>query len=414
MPTLLEQARVARRCMPQEGPVLVNHSAKEDDYVLASTFFEVAQCPQAFIDLVINSDDGSWAYERETKRSLYEAPISLVDRYLDIACSKIYQGANGSLDAIYDHGYNRHDEIHIRYVKNVTVDLLRAGDYPEDVVRRGLIAAWDHDSGNVLSRKIHSLISPRILERVIPTLNEDPQQWRVVRRAIQLHNEPVARTVLSGIRESSETSEEYYQKMRETFGAEALALIIADKSHVGRDRVSYKARSKDAVDEDPHLEVNLLGKTREIGLSEDKKTMVWKLDFTPGIDQDLEDDHLALLGRIRESDLEEEGSEGSHEMRAFVSDETHEKHRQKLPIPHFDTWKARFWNLYLDRVLLAVDSSFALYPECESFAIVMRDNDAGSDCGDFCEETTFTFQRGKVEFARTWLERKFIAEEERV
>lgn len=344
---------------------LVNHSGKLDTFVPAKQYFEDAQCPSEFIDEVL-TPEGEWRDFCEDEYDFYSISPQQLNSELRRCFNRVYGLANGSLDHIFDFGFNRHDLEHIDHVADNTLLLLEAAGYGYEVQRRGVAAARGHDLGNPLTRKLHSLVSPRIFRKVIQQVESDPKQWRIIRRAMQLHNEPIASHLINSWskeqgRKLSDT--EIIEKMRTDFGPEALALIIADKTDIGRHRISEKPKDRDAVNGDPHLEVNLLGKTEKLQVSEDKKTFTWNLLFTPGMSKEEQENDSRFA---KESTKHPEG------FRARVSDETHALHREHR-IPHMDRWKSLFWSLYFERIVLTIRSAFALYPDLEKFKINIED-----------------------------------------
>ncbi len=396
MSVSIEQFRLAKSLIRNEDGVFVNHSGKPEESVPARQFFMDAACPQAFIEFVL-TETNQWSDFCGSDFDVYKGGVRKLDSFLSNCLDAPYGLANGSLDKIYNHGFNRHDSKHIDKVTKNVISLLKDAGEKKQTIRRAVLASRGHDLGNILSRKLHSLVSPYILSTVVEQIKPDAnlpieskkrqkqaRDWRIVRRAMQLHNEPIATSLIesfsreiesesSGKRELSET--EIIEKMVTHFGPEALALIIADKTDIGRHRVSEKAGGQEAVDMDPHLAVNLLGKTREIGVRKDKETFVWKLDFTPG---KAKDERFAVESSVRNG------------MRSSVPEEWHKLHSEHS-IPHFDTWKAKFWELYYDRIILTIRSVFALYPKVKNFEIEIRDVDDG-------ETTTIPFHRDRLNY----------------
>ncbi|MEP7166675.1 MAG: hypothetical protein ABI758_01700 [Candidatus Woesebacteria bacterium] len=415
--TLRDQITFARSLIPKEGPVSVNHDPSRFDTALARTYFEEAGCPQAFIDFVLTETD-RWKDFCTDCIDVYSLSPTKLNKALKKCLDNTYSLANGSLDRVYEHGFNKHDKIHINHVTKNVRKLLKLAGEKKPVIRRAVLATRGHDLGNILSRKYHSLVSPYILSKVVnqvlPDGNLDirskeridkARDWRIVRRAMQLHNEPIASQLIEsfryeyakdGERKALEQSEEQIvERMRKRFGAEALALIIADKTDIGKHRISQKAKGYKAVDEDQHLEVNLLGETKNISLSHDKKMFNWDLLFRPGMS---EDEALELSRFARQS-------ESRGRPIAYVSDKTHALHHD-YQIPHFLTWNTLFWQLYYERVVLTVRSAFALYPTLERFCITTTDTDSKT-------QLQFTFEKEKLRTQFDKLKQMYIKKDVR-
>lgn len=381
MPRILESARVARRCIPETGPAQVNHSAKPNDFSPAREYFRDAGAKPEFVDHVLTKT-GEWRDFHADKVDLYSLSPRVLKRILRECFSPAYALANGSLDHIFADGFNRHDLEHVDKVVETAEWLLKKAGQPVEVIRRGIMAAYGHDLGNFLSRKVHSLISPKIFRKVLEQVQNDPAQWRIVRRAMQLHNEPVASDLLGSVEREkgrSMTVREIIQYMGDHWGPEALALIIADKIDIGRHRVSEKPQDSSAVN-DPHLEVNLLGESRGLEMSKNGKLCTWNLEFTPGLSEEEEKSIAERFGKKRE-----DGEVAANKV--VVSELTHMLHRE-FGIPHGDTWVHHFWSLYADRVKLAILSTFALFPDLETFTIKISDK---NEAGETFKTTEFTF-----------------------
>lgn len=364
--TILQQYRIAKLLTPIGGELSVWHNPEKDEPSNALAYFIAAGCPVAFIHYILKKDGTRKDFYRSKKNIYRQAPETLDER-LGTSFGKIYSLANGSLDHIYSHGFNRHDGEHIDIVTDRTVALLKKAKQPRKVIRRGVLVARAHDLGNILSRKYHSFVSVRMLQQSVQQVTDDPAQWRIIRRGIQLHNEPVASALIRSF--GMDLSEkEIIEKMRIHFGPEALAAIIADKTDVGRHRISKKAAGYDAVNEDQHLEVNLLGETDGLVFHSNDTVFEWSLSFRPGISEKEQNEYARFCYK----------SSSRNENVVFVSQKTHELH-QKYNIPHFSTWNSLFWALYYDRIVLAVRSAFALYPTLTSFIIVAKDVESGSE-----------------------------------
>ncbi|MDO8460846.1 MAG: hypothetical protein Q7S38_00210, partial [bacterium] len=289
-----------------------------------------------------------------------------LNAYLRNQYAPVYKLAQKSLDSISELGYNTHSDEHIDRVTDATHYLLKAGGYSESVQRRGIAAARAHDLGNLISRELHSIISPWMLARIVPGFLRDTEQWINIKRAILYHDSSVAEAILASW--GSRTDEDPIDSMRR-FGPEALALIIADKVQIGRHRISEKtkngANGGSAVDLDQHVEANLLGETKGIRLSNTKRTLIWDINFTPDISgEDLKIfEHLAT-------------KRNSHKgYKATISGQTDALRKNDLlSISHFSTWESLFWKLYLDRVKTMNLAAFALYPKLDTITISMHDN----------------------------------------
>lgn len=417
---LLQKARFARDCFPgvstetQSVPrVQVNHNAKNSsEFIAADEYFTGEGFKPEFVDRLF-FDDGSWEYKDHDPAPFGGLNPQQIHERLKCVVNEIYELANGSLDKISDNGFNRHDTAHILKVLEGALVSLRphlqqisktyennptqAKEEVENVIKQVLLSVWGHDLGNILSRSLHSLISPNLLEAIFPTVfqqadgTEDAALRRTVRRAIMLHNEPVALSTIDSW--GRLTLDEQIASMSEKFGPVALATIIGDKIDIGRHRISKKPSNPQAVDSDEHLQVNLYLDTAQLDLS-DPTSGEWQIDFTPGMDEQ-DQKNYKQFSYVKEKD-------GAPKYEAWVPDEVRRLHREHN-LPHSVYAEGLFWKLYWPRVRLTVMSFFALYPERDTFSISIRDKKEGNT---FAESKTI-FIREKLEGQFTEVEKKY-------
>lgn len=138
----------------------------------------------------------------------------------------IKQG-NAHLEAI---GYTDHGQIHVAVVSRLSREILLKLKYSERTAELAAIAGYLHDIGNVINRNGHSQAGALIAWELLHRMGMPQDEIAVVCAAIGNHDEG------SG------------QPINEV----AAALILADKSHVHRNRV----RNYDVATFDIHDRVN--------------------------------------------------------------------------------------------------------------------------------------------------------------
>lgn len=138
----------------------------------------------------------------------------------------IKQG-NAHLEAI---GYTDHGQIHVAVVSRLSREILLKLKYSERMAELAAIAGYLHDIGNVINRNGHSQAGALIAWELLHRMGMPQDEIAVVCAAIGNHDEG------SG------------QPVNEV----AAALILADKSHVHRNRV----RNYDVATFDIHDRVN--------------------------------------------------------------------------------------------------------------------------------------------------------------
>lgn len=319
----------------------VNHRGY--DLTPARRYLRERGCDPEIIDRILNADGYLALKDVDTEIDPYSLSPEGFNVYLAEKFEPIYQLVDASLEGSHANGFNRHGEEHIDSVTKRVLSLLESKGASEDTLRRAVAAARGHDLGNLFSRDAHAVISPELFRRLIPGIARDQKQWSIIRRAILFHDPDISRTVINswGIL----PADKRLTKMSTFFGDEALALIIADKTDIGPGRLS---KTKTRVN-DPHAEINLLGRTDSIGVTPDG-VFRWDLFFNPYLTEEdvAKYPHLVReLNRQRGIDV------------------------QSTP---FDIWANFFWTTYLERVLLTVEAAFALYPSIQRVEIVMHEN----------------------------------------
>ena len=210
--------------------------------------------------------NGDWKYKVSEEIDPFAyTPEELKNKLIDFL-KPIYDLVNISLDSIYDLGFAKHDIPHIDDVTTQVIKILEAKGSDEKTKIIATIAGVSHDLGNIFSRKYHSMLSPLIFKLTFPNFKLDKHEWFRVKDAIQYHDEPVIHKEIDSW--GSISSLEKIDKYKEKFREETLALLIADKTRVNRKRLSDKNKTMEAIDNNEHYELNLLGNTESIILNQ--------------------------------------------------------------------------------------------------------------------------------------------------
>jgi hypothetical protein len=265
------------------------------------------------------------------------------------------------LDLELEHGFNDHTDRHTLWVAKNTVELLQRSGHsyspnqkydPQTEVLAVLIG-MTHDLGNLLSRKEHSEYSIWILNHLFANTKRTKitaEAWERLTHAILYHEEPVLKE--SGVTLVSGDPLQW-------------ALVAADKMHVGRDRIGPRAFEngvkKHALEDDTHIFVNALivRSTWYLG----QQTFVWHLDFS--VDQ-LEKKFAAFT----------KGELPRIWVPSFV-----QKLFMKEGQRYRDTFAKLFLEIYIDRLKMAAESVFLLFPFVQEFRVQLVDNDTRGKVG---------------------------------
>ncbi len=126
--------------------------------------------------------------------------------------------------------FTDHGPIHVEVVSRLSREILFKLKYPERLTELAAIAGYLHDIGNVISRQGHSQAGALITWELLSRMDMSQEEIAVICAAIGNHDEGSGQPV----------------------NAVAAALILADKSHVHRNRV----RNHDVKTFDIHDRVN--------------------------------------------------------------------------------------------------------------------------------------------------------------
>lgn len=294
------------------------------------------------------------------------------------------------LDMELAHGFNDHTDRHTLWVSQTGVELLqRAGvSYDGAGAYDGLtevlmtLVGMTHDLGNLLSRKDHSQYSVWWLMRVFGKLT--PKQRAVFEKAlyaILFHEEPVLVALNMPIEHGIPLQ---------------WALVLADKMHVGRDRIGGRSFQtgveQGAFEDDVHILLNALVVRSTWYLGE--RSFVWHLDFS--LDQ-LEKKFASF-------------TKGNHRLwvPAFF-----QKVLVNRGVRYRESFARLFRDIYGDRMRMAAKCAQMLFPYLDKFTVKLVDNDTRNKVGSGelqVWEQVFADGSGGVSSGASSLARRVVAQ----
>lgn len=282
------------------------------------------------------------------------------------------------LDQEMRHGFNDHTDRHTLWVSQTGLELLQRSGYsfdrlddyfgPKSEILMTLVG-MTHDLGNFIDRKNHSTYSAWLLTRLFQNTKKDPEMWHAVLYSILFHEEPVL--VDLGLDLSNGIPLQW-------------ALVAADKMHVGRDRIggrSFESGVENgALEEDAHILLNsmIVRSAWYLGV----ETFIWHLDFS--IDQ-LEDKFVRFTRGNR---------------RLWVPQAFQSLFRDRGRA-YRDTFAASFTKLYLNRMLMAAQSVFLLFPFIKFFEVRLTDTDTRGKVGSG-EMTIWRLSRDRTDVGQVF------------
>lgn len=174
--------------------------------------------------------------------------ITLEKIKADVIVNTFISKGNEHLGAM---GYTDHGPVHIGLVSHLSQQILTRLGYDDRLAELAGIAGYMHDIGNVVNRNGHSQSGALMAMEVLRRLGMEPGEISVITAAIGNHDEGSGHPV----------------------NEVAAALILADKSHVHRNRV----RNSDVATFDIHDRVNYAVEKSVLDIDEKNRIITMQL-----------------------------------------------------------------------------------------------------------------------------------------
>jgi HD superfamily phosphodiesterase len=154
-------------------------------------------------------------------------------------------------------GYTDHGGIHLALVSKLSREILFKLGYDKNLCELAEIAGYLHDIGNVINRNGHSQSGALIAMEILQRIGMPAAEIAIITAAIGNHDEGSGHPI-------SEV---------------AAALILADKSHVHRNRV----RNTDVATFDIHDRVNYAVESSILNIDDENRAITMELDIDTDI-----------------------------------------------------------------------------------------------------------------------------------
>lgn len=154
-------------------------------------------------------------------------------------------------------GFTDHGFLHLTLVSRISQEILVTLGYEKRLAELAGIAGYMHDIGNVINRAGHSQSGALMATAILRRMGMEPREIAIISAAIGNHDEGSGHPV----------------------NEVAAALILADKSHVHRNRV----RNTDVVRFDIHDRVNYAVEHSILNIDEEKKSITMELAIDTNI-----------------------------------------------------------------------------------------------------------------------------------
>ncbi|MGR6836559.1 HD domain-containing protein [Syntrophomonas erecta] len=154
-------------------------------------------------------------------------------------------------------GFTDHGHLHLSLVSYLSREIMIRLGYDQRTAELAGIAGYMHDIGNVINRNGHSQSGALMAMEILGRIGMDSREVAIIGGAIGNHDEGSGHPV----------------------NEVAAALILADKSHVHRNRV----RNQDVATFDIHDRVNYAVEDSSLLVDEDAKIITMKLAIDTSI-----------------------------------------------------------------------------------------------------------------------------------
>lgn len=154
-------------------------------------------------------------------------------------------------------GYTDHGYLHLSLVSRLSREIMLKLGYEQRTAELAGIAGYIHDLGNVINRNGHSQSGALMAQEILRRMGMDVEEVAIVCAAVGNHDEGSGHPV-NGV---------------------AAALILADKSHVHRNRV----RNQDIATFDIHDRVNYAVEYSILNIDEENRVITMELAIDTSI-----------------------------------------------------------------------------------------------------------------------------------
>ena len=178
------------------------------------------------------------------------APVTLKDVKANERVQELIVGANAVMMSM---GYTEHGHRHVGIVSSITRYIMENLGASQRDIELGMIAAYLHDIGNVISRENHPSSGANIAFRILDDMGMPPQEIAPILGAIGNHEEAYGEAV----------------------SVMSAAVIIADKSDVHSSRVQNPLRETFDI----HDRVNFAVQKSRVEMNNEKKRISLRLEI---------------------------------------------------------------------------------------------------------------------------------------
>ncbi|MGS0764972.1 HD domain-containing protein [Syntrophomonas curvata] len=154
-------------------------------------------------------------------------------------------------------GYTDHGYLHLSLVSRLSQEIMLKLGYEQRTAELAGIAGYIHDLGNVINRNGHSQSGALMAQEILRRMGMDVKEVAIICAAIGNHDEGSGHPV----------------------NEVAAALILADKSHVHRNRV----RNQDVATFDIHDRVNYAVEYSILNIDEENRVITMELAIDTSI-----------------------------------------------------------------------------------------------------------------------------------
>jgi hypothetical protein len=258
-------------------PLVTWHNYAKEEEMQETRAFLLGYAKPKDIDRILTPDGRLKFVSDVDPYSLYDRQINKV---LGRELNSLYKLVQQSYLKGHGGDFNNHLVGHVNTVADKAVFILETSDpeVTEETCDDTRISGMLHDTGGILGRPDHAHVGLLLSRDIFPKLLANKRRFAAIGQGIAQHDEQYYRK-LKGY--GGQPFAQRSKLLQVTQSPLSAAIVIADKSDIGRERVHNKARTRYAMERHNHSEVNMF--MGDLGFSITDDAINWTLAFNPYI-----------------------------------------------------------------------------------------------------------------------------------
>ena len=375
------------------GHVFVINGKKNDTPILAQQYWPQHGMPDEVVRQLVDGEGRLRFHLKpsEHRRLVGHSPLKAAMMTID-ALAPLYDNnqypLRGSITEVENgrkrgvDGFNAHQRPHIKTVTQGAAELLDQARKIgfRKITRNTRVAAlrgatW-HDHVNLWSRRLHANGAPLMMSQIAPLSQKDPLVDRV-NAVMVFHNEKEMSSLLEANNATSSTKAvEFLSHVDPAIPA----ILIADKLHIGQDRLPSEWTDPKGILRDVRVGFNAFFTTDAAGYTQDGKRFVVNISYNPRVENEIFSRFTGRNTVVVDSKRHTNGVTNMPEaIHAYL-----EYPDISQRVSHSEVMEAIMWDPagHGDSLRLAIISAFAYNPWLQQVEFNIDDPDAPIGLGE--------------------------------